>query len=709
MTAERRDLLWEIGMEEVPARFIPAAVKQLAAAAGEALREAGLAHEGLRVYATPRRLTLLVNGLSGTTADKETEQRGPSRKAAYDENGAPTRALLGFCKSQGLDPQDLIEREVNGNLYLFACKRSPGQPALQVLPDLLRGIAEGLSFPKPMRWGYQTRRFVRPVRWMVALFGQEVVDLEFAGIHADRFSRGHRLLGSDHIELAEPAEYLPKLRENYVICDQDERRALCWQQILAEADRLGGHVEEDEELLTEVTYLLEYPTALSGHFEEKYLAMPQELVITPMREHQRYFPVYAADGSLLPRFITVRNGNSRFLATVAEGNEKVLRARLADAEFFYHEDLADRMEDKVEELSQVVFHEKLGTMRQKVARMVKLAEEIGHRLGYTAEEMTQVQRAAYLAKADLGSRVVYEFPELQGIIGEYYAKAAGEDPVVAQAIREHYLPRFAGDALPETKAGVAVALADKLDSICGFFAIGMVPSGSQDPYALRRAAAGCVQIIDAHALRLPLRELLPVAFALVEADVSSAAKQNLLAAEERLELAVRFLQQRLANLLAEKGVEYDIVNAVEQICILQAEFYGAACRAHALHNYRAAGKLAPLMAGFTRVANLLRSGVQKQTDGLPCQVEMSLFQDESERALFAALQVAEEKAAPLLIAGDYSAVLDAAAELTPSINAFFDAVMVMDEDPAVRGNRLALLQRLAQLPAAVGDLSKLVG
>lgn len=708
MTMETRDLLWEIGLEEVPARFLPATVEQLGALAGEALKNAGLAYQTLRVYATPRRLALYVTALAVQAADTETEQKGPSRKAAYDENNAPTRALLGFCKSQGLEPADLIEREINGNPYLFAVKRSAGQPALALLPELLPALAEKLYFPKPMRWGYQTRRFVRPVRWMVALFGDAVLDMEFAGVRAGRVSRGHRLLGSDHIELAAPGEYLEKLRQNYVICDQEERRALCWQQILDAATALGGCVEEDDELLTEVTYLLEYPTALSGRFEEKYLTMPKELVITPMREHQRYFPVYDQAGGLLPRFITVRNGDGRFLDIVAEGNEKVLRARLADAEFFYTEDLADVMDEKVEALSHVVFHEKLGTMRQKVGRIVALAEEIGRKLGYTEEELAQTRRAAFLAKADLGSRVVYEFPELQGVIGEYYAKAAGEDPVVAQAIREHYLPRFAGDALPETKAGVAVALADKFDSICGFFAIGMIPSGSQDPYALRRAAAGCAQIIIARQLELRLREMLPFAFSLVEADAAPAVREKMVRGRERLENAVKFLHQRLANILGEEGVAYDIINAIERIGMEQADLFGALRRARALSDYRRSERLGLLLAGFTRAMNLLRGGAAQAAAMQPA-VDAALFVDDSERALFDALLAAEQTVRPLLAASDFHAALDEAAKLTPYINAFFDAVMVMDKDDAVRENRLALLRRLVALPAGVGDLGKLIG
>ncbi len=703
-----KNFLWEIGVEEVPARFLPSAVEQLEKLSADSFTAAGLTYGDLHVYATPRRLALLVTDMEERTADVLTEQKGPALKAAYDENGQPTRALQGFCKGQGVAVEDLIQKEIKGNLYLFAVKRSAGRDALSLLPEILPTIANKLYFPKYMRWGYHSCRFVRPVHWMVCLYGEQVLDVEFADIKAGRVTRGHRLLGSDHIEIHEPSEYLEKLRANYVIADQNERRALCWQQIKQVAAELGGQVEEDEELLEEVTYILEYPTALAGCFEDKYLAMPKELIITPMREHQRYFPVYDNKGGLLPRFITVRNGDGRFLNIVAEGNEKVLRARLADAEFFYVEDLKDKMDDKVEQSSAVVFHEKLGTMRQKIERIIRLSEEIGRRLAYSDKELEQTQRAAYLAKADLGSRVVYEFPELQGIIGEYYANAAGENPIVAHAICEHYMPRFAGDELPQSKPGVAVALADKLDSICGFFALGMIPSGSQDPYALRRAASGCAQIIVKHGLALNLLDLLPFAFSLVAADISEAAKTECDSMDKALPAAVLFLYQRLENMMNERGISYDVIHAVNRIGLARADLFSAMQKATALMEYRQTPGFATLQAGFTRAANLLRNGVEKQGIVLP-ELDSSLFVEASERNLYAAVQAAEAEIAPLLRQGDYAAVLAAAGKLTPDIDAFFDSVMVMDKDESIRNNRLALLQALVSLTEEIGDLSKLVG
>ena len=702
-----KDLLWEIGVEEVPARFLPAVIKQMTSLAEESFHGAGLRYDLLKVYATPRRLTLSIQGLADKAADTETEMKGPAVKAAYDEKGEPTKALQGFCRGQGLDAADLKQKEINGNFYIYAVKKKEGCQTAALLPELLLPMLDKLYFPKPMRWGYNTRRFVRPVRWMVALFGQEIIDIEFAGVKADRYTRGHRLLGSGHIELAQPADYLDALRENYVICDQKERGALCWQQIQQVATEIGGKVEADEELLEEVTFLLEYPTALAGHFEEKYLAIPKELIITPMREHQRYFPVYGPDGKLLPRFITVRNGDSRYLSTVAEGNEKVLRARLADAEFFYNEDLKEKMDDKVEQLSAVVFHEKIGTMRQKVGRIVKLSEEIARQLQYSEAELAQTRRAAYLAKADLGSRVVFEFPELQGIIGEYYAHAAGEDPVVAQSIREHYLPRFAGDELPESKPGIAVALADKLDSLCAFFAIGMIPSGSQDPYALRRAAMGCAQIILRHQLDLRLRELLPVAFDLIEADAPAVAKEKKISGRDRLESAILFMHQRLENIMSEQGISYDVINAVNRVGLAKADLAGVLHRANMIQSYRQNPRFDALLAGFTRAANILRSAAEKKKEQA-LTVTPALLVDPCEEALYGQVLRVKEKIQPLLEAGAYQKVFDEVSELTPFIDTFFDTVMVMDKEEAIRKNRIALLLEIVDLTADVGDLSQIV-
>ena len=703
-----KDLLWELGVEEVPARFLPPVIKQLQELAEEGFRNAGLSYDELKVLATPRRLTLLVTALAEKAADLEAEAKGPAVKAAYDEAGQPTKALLGFCRGQGVDPSQVMTKQIKGVDYIYVVKKIAGQPAEALLPELLCGLADKLYFPKPQRWGYNPKKFIRPIRWVVALFGTDVLDMEYAGVKAGRFSRGHRDLGSDCISIPDPAAYVEEMRKNYVMVDQDERRAVCWQQIQQVAADLGGVVKEDEELLEEVTYLVEWPTALAGRFEEKYLQMPEELVVTPMREHQRYFPVYAKDGGLLPNFITVRNGNDYHLNVVAEGNEKVLRARLADAEFFYVEDLKDDMSANVEKLSSVVFHERLGTSRQKVDRIITMAKEIGRILGFDRETMAQTERAAYLAKSDLESKVVYEFPELQGIIGEYYANAAGEDPVVAQAIREHYLPRFAGDDLPETKPGMAVALADKIDSIAGFFAAGMVPTGSQDPFALRRAASGCTQIIINNELDLPIRDLLKLDFDLLQADVPAEQKDKLKTTQERADSILQFFQQRAENVMSEHGVGYDIVNAVGRVGLRKGDLAGSFRRAMVLQKYRANEGFARLRAGFTRSANIIRSamGAEQKEEALP-QVDEALLTDPSEQELYRQLKQAETKVAPLIEAGDYQAALDEAGKLTPYIDAFFESVMVLDKDEKLRRNRIALLRQIVDLTADIGDISQI--
>lgn len=703
-----KDLLWELGVEEVPARFLPPVIKQLRQLAEDGFGAAGLTYDKLTVLATPRRLTLMAEGLAERTADQESEAKGPALKAAYDASGQPTKALQGFCRSQGIEPEQVLTKQIKGVDYIYAVKHIPGQPTISLLPELLSSLADKLYFPKPQRWGYNPKKFIRPIRWVVALFGEDQVDMEYAGVRASRLSRGHRELGSDHIVIPSPAAYLEEMRKNYVMVDQEERREACWQQIQQTAAALGGTVKEDEELLEEVTFLVEWPTALSGRFEEKYLELPEELVVTPMREHQRYFPVYGPEGRLLPNFITVRNGDDYHLNVVAEGNEKVLRARLADAEFFYVEDLKDDMAANVEKLSTVVFHERLGTSRQKVGRIMALSREIGRRLGYDRQELAQTERAAYLAKSDLESKVVYEFPELQGIIGEYYANAAGEDPVVAQAIREHYLPRFAGDELPETKAGIAVALADKIDSIAGFFAAGLIPTGSQDPFALRRAAAGCAQIIINNELELPIRDLLRLDFELLQTDVPQEQRDKLNTNHEKAETILQFFQQRAENLMAERGVGYDIQNAVSRVALNRGDLAGSFRRALVLQKYRANEGFARLRAGFTRSANILRGASAKESQEAAPQVEESLFVHESEALLYRELQKVEAKVKPLIDAGDFQAALEEAAKLTPYIDSFFESVMVLDENEAVRNNRIALLKQIVALTTDIGDISQIV-
>jgi glycyl-tRNA synthetase beta chain len=689
-----KDLLFEIGTEEIPARFMGPALKQMRELAEAGFNEHRLDFSKINVYGTPRRLALMVQELAETQADLAQEVKGPSEKAAFDADGNPTKAVLGFARGQGVDIKELRIKETPQGKYVFATKKSMGQPAETVLPGILLNIVHKLYFPKPMRWGDLEMKFARPIRWMVALFGNEVLDVEIEGLKAGRESQSHRFLGEGIVELAAPHEYISKLKENYCIVDQDERKQLIWQQILDTARLNGGQVHQDEELLDEVTYLLEYPTALCGSFEEKYLDLPQEVLITPMREHQRYFPVFKEDGTLLPKFITVRNGLPEHIEIVTDGNEKVLRARLADAEFFYREDLKRNLADNVAKLQSIVFHEKLGSLSSKVERVQKLAQFIGEELGFSKEEIDATGRAAYLAKADLVSNVVYEFPELQGIMGEYYARYAGEDEAVSTAIREHYLPRFTGDEVPKTKAGIAVAIADKLDSIVGFFGMDIQPTGSQDPYALRRQALGIVHTVLQHNLELSLKKLVQESYRLLQEQV------DFINNEEKTWTDIHaFFQQRMDNVLTESGMRYDVINAVlagevDNLWVIKE-------KAFAVSDFRESAKFRQLIAGFTRAANLAKNAQHSK-------VREELFSDPAESCLYHEFIKVRGQADKFLEEKDYQKALGALAELSGVIDDFFSAVMVMVEEEAVKENRLALLKQIADYVKEIADISQLV-
>ncbi len=698
-----RDLLLEIGTEEIPARFIAQAVTQIETLTIQALRDKSLSYDRLKVYATPRRFALLVTGLAELQPDTVVEAKGPAVKSAYDPDGNATKALLGFCKGQGVEEKDLLQKEVGGNLYVFAKKNCKGLPAEQVLPDLLVFMVHKLYFPKMMRWGYEEMRFVRPIRWLVALWGEDVLPLQLADKTSGRVTRGHRVLGSDAIVLDSPAQYEEKLMQNYVIVDQAKRRELIWQQIWDVASKNGGYVEKDEELLGEVVYLVEYPTALSGGFDKKYLEIPKELVITPMREHQRYFPLYkdSSKQELLPKFITVRNGDDRSLQLVSAGNESVLRARLKDAEFFWQEDCKLNLEECVERLSKVVYHEKLGTSRAKVARVQKLAIYLAQKLGLDPSQLKKVERAALLMKADLVSHAVYEFTELQGIMGEYYCRNAKEDEEVSQAVREHYQPRFAGDDLPQTTVGKVAGIADKLDSLVGFFAIAMQPTGSQDPYALRRAASGITLVVLRNSLHLSISDLIAFSYDLIAQDTPlSRSKQ------ETIDSVSQFMKLRLENILSEENISYDVINAVSNTSA--DDLFDTYRRAYALDEYKGQANCTALLAGFKRASNMVRNAEAKGELADKIHVTEKLLADDAEKNLYVRVNQTKGLVEKALAAKDYIAALTAIGSLREVIDRFFDDVMVMSEDVAVRNNRLALLRQIVDLPKNIGDLSQIV-
>ncbi len=479
-----RTILLEIGTEEMPARFVAEAAEQLKDKVSKWLTAQRIPYGEVMTFETPRRFTVLIKDVQEQQEDSNEELRGPARKIAVDEEGNWSKAALGFARGKSLSPDDLYLQEVGGVEYVFARKHEAGRPTVELLPEL-GNIITGLTFPKNMKWGSYELKFVRPIRWIVALYGTDIIPLEITGVKAGKETQGHRFLGQQ-TTIERPEDYARKLAEQYVLVEPEERKQRILSQIKELETARGWTVPLDEDLLDEVVHLVEYPTALFGSFEEEYLQIPRQVLVTSMREHQRYFPVENEQGELLPHFVTVRNGDDRDIEIVARGNEKVLRARLSDARFFYEEDQKMKIEEALQRLETVVFHEELGTIGDKIHRVQDTAMQIAQKIGTNAEDRKKLQRAAEISKFDLVSLMVYEFPELQGIMGERYARLLGEDEEVAKAIFEHYLPRFAGDILPETIAGALLSIADKLDTITGCFAIGIIPTGSQDPYALRR-------------------------------------------------------------------------------------------------------------------------------------------------------------------------------------------------------------------------------
>ena len=685
-----KDLLFEIGTEEIPARFMPGALDRFAENARKALAEKRIAYGELKTLGTPRRLTLMIGNVAELQSDETTKKKGPSVKVAFNEHGLPTKAVEGFARSAGVAVSDLVAEEG----YVYAVVQEKGQPVSDLLPDLLIGLVDSLNFPKNMRWGNLDFRFVRPIHWLVVLYGQAIIPLTVAGIVSGRTSRGHRVLGSQSVEIASPGDYLAQMAANFVVVDQEERRSIIRSQVEALALEQGGTATIDDELLEEVLYLVEFPTALCGRFEEKYLDLPPEAVITPMREHQRYFPVFSKEGKLLPVFITVRNGGVDFIDNVRRGNERVLRARLADARFFFDADRKIALGERVEKLKTIVFQEGLGTMYDKVQRLKKLSVMIGMQMGLDAEQISAVTRAAELAKADLVTGMVCEFTELQGTMGREYAKLSGESPAVADAIFEHYLPRFAGDILPKTPAGRAVAIADKIDNIVTTFSRGKIPTGSQDPYALRRQGLGIVNILIDGKISLSMSQMVMAAL-----DLAGIVDK-----EKRLQIGAamnEFFRQRLnvRNVLGDAGIRNDIIDAV--LSAGSDDIYQVSLRARSMASPEGTAAMEKAVEAFTRAANLAG---KTEND----VIDTALFEVDAERALYQAYQDARNRIDSLTVLRDYVGALEVVAELATPVDDFFSAVMVMVEDVKVRDNRLALLRAITGLTAGIADLSRIV-
>jgi glycyl-tRNA synthetase beta chain len=687
-----KDLLFELGVEEVPSAYMPKALDDLSQLARKKFDEARLHFSDLKVYGTPRRLTLYISSLEENQQAALIETRGPKKAIAYDKKGRPTKAALGFARGQGVKPEDLIIKEVDGVEYIFASKEESTRPSTEILGDLLQDLVYSLVFPKSMRWAYYNTRFARPIRWILALFGEQVVELQIENIKSGRITFGHRFLGQGPLEVKKASEYFQALSENYVVLDQDERRALIWQQVQDTAQAHGGSALENSELLEEVTYLVEYPQAFFGQFSDSYLEVPPEVLTTSMIEHQRYFPVYEQGGQLMAGFIGVRNGTDYCLDLVRAGNERVIKARLEDALFFWKEDTKKPLEDMVPRLAEVLFHERLGSIMDKVERLSVLASYLGQKLALSSEN--RIARAAYLCKGDLVSSMVYEFPELQGIMGRYYAHKSGEEAEVSQAIFEHYLPRFAGDQLPQTHTGIVLSLSEKIDNLIGCYAIGIKPSGSQDPYALRRQALGIVNIIIDHELNLDLGQVLAQAYTGFQG----------IEPEQDMEVTVSevldFIGQRLRGVLLEKGLAYDVIDAV--LSIDKSNINDIYQRVVALQQFKNEAEFADLMVVFNRSHNLSKKWHSNQ-------VQIENLVDPSELKLLERVRLLQSELGAYIKTASYDQALHSLASLRPAVDEFFNAVMVMVEEEALKNNRLSLLKSIADLSRLIADFSKIVG
>lgn len=691
----KRDLLIEIGVEEMPAPLVAPTAEQLKEKLVQWLSEKRIPYDKAAWYGTPRRSAVLVHGVSEQQEALDEQFRGPARRIAVDEQGDWTKAALGFARGKGVATDALFFQEYKGEAYVYARKRQEGQATVDLLAQDLERLLTSLSFPTTMRWGSYSLRFIRPIRWLVTLYGSEVIPIHLTGVRAGNMTRGHRFLGAE-TELQNATEYAEILRRQYVLADPEERKSRIRDQLRQLAHANGWNVPVDDALLDEVTYLVEYPTAVSGSFDPAYLEVPEDVLITSMREHQRYFPVKSEAGELLPHFITVRNGDDTSLETVVKGNEKVLRARLADALFFYKEDQKHSLSFFNEKLEHVVFHEQLGTIADKVRRIRAIAVELAEKLGYVQAVKTRVERTAQWCKFDLETLMVDEFPELQGRMGETYARIAGEEPEVAEGIFEHYLPRYPGDDLPSTQTGIAVGLADKIDTIAAFFGIGIVPTGSEDPYGLRRQATGITQVIWKLNIPLTLDQLIQIALDELE-------RNNYLRRPRKdvVKELGSFFQLRLKHLLQNQGIRYDVIESILQSGASSPQL--AVAKSEWLMRRLHSASFKRTVEAFTRVENLAAKA-EKGT----LQINEALLQETAERQLatayFQALRAYDEAEQNDGVRDMYEAI----ASLEPYIDAYFDEVMVMVEDLEIRHNRLTLLRAVSKLVRRFAHFNEIV-
>jgi glycyl-tRNA synthetase len=688
----------EVGTEELPAGDLDSALAQLRELVPARLAAARLDHDDARVLGTPRRLAVIVAGLAPRQRPVEELVKGPPARVAFDAAGQPTRAAQGFARKQGVSVDQLQVQEIDGGEYVVATRREEGKPTAEVLATLLPELVASLRFGKSMRWNESDVAFSRPIRWLVALLGDVVIPFEYAGVASGRISRGPRPAGSPEFEIARADDYLTLLTQHHIVADPDERRAIIATQAAELAASVNGHIPDDLldshkglSLLNEVANLVEQPTALLGRFEEEYLKLPADVLVAVMKKHQRYFPVVDKDGNLLPYFIVVRNGGDEHMDVVRHGNEEVIRARFADADFFYHADAARPLEQFLPRLATLTFQEQLGSMLDKSQRIEKLVARLAGTVGLSDEESKIAQRAAHLCKADLATQMVVEMTSLQGVMGREYALQSGESPAVAEAIFEHYLPRSAGDISPQTRPGLVVGIANRLDSLAGLFAVGLAPTGSSDPYGLRRDALGLAQNLVAHQIPFSVREGLAAAACLLPVELSKDA----------LAAAINFVTERLRSALREQGFRYDVVDSV--LAARGDDPFRARQAVEELSCWVVRDDWSRILDNYARCVRITRD----LTKRFP--LDPACFAQPAEEELHAAYQQARAQITPESTVDEF---LIAFLPLVDVIDGYFareSGVMVMAEEKVLRENRLAQLQHIAALAEGIADLSRLEG
>ncbi|MGM0237728.1 glycine--tRNA ligase subunit beta [Enterococcus sp. AZ103] len=687
-----KNLLLEIGLEEMPAHVVWPAIKQFQTKVAKFLEEHSLTYDTIETFSTPRRLAVRVTNIPDRQEDVQEEVKGPAKKIAQDADGNWSKAAEGFVRGQGLTTDAITFREIKGVEYVYVTKYIHGKESKEVLADLVE-VIKSLTFPTMMHWGTTEFEYIRPIHWIVALLNDEVIEMELLDVTSGRTTEGHRFLG-DSVELANANEYEEKLAEQFVIADGQKRQAVIVAQIEELAAENKWTLDLDAGLLEEVTNLVEYPTAFVGDFEERFLSIPEEVLVTSMKEHQRYFEVRNEAGQLLPHFISVRNGNNVKLDNVIKGNQKVLTARLEDGEFFYQEDKKLTIDQLVEKLKNVTFHEKIGSIYEKMQRVTVIAQIIGKQVGLSETELTDLKRASGIYKFDLVTNMVGEFPELQGIMGEKYALLQGENPAVAQAIREHYLPISAEGALPESNIGAVLAIADKLDSVLSFFAVGMIPSGSNDPYALRRQTYGIVRIIEDKSWAFPFGRLQG---AVVDAINADEGLFGIHFNKDQKEL-IDFFKGRLRQRLQLENIRHDVIDAV--VDSNQDDFTRIFDIAQIFSQHTKDEFFKEAMEALTRVINLTK----KTNQPLTGKIDPSLFENDSERELYAAIKEVEDEFGNQNMAENYQTLIG----LRPVIERYFNDTMVMVEDEKVRNNRLLQLSKIADMAKALASIEKII-